>query len=56
MVENVDVELTLPRQAGKGEIAAAQVADYGTNGVVSIEKIEFSVEGVAEKQLDDNPS
>ena len=54
LFDDVDVELALVGQAGKGQVAAAQIADDGRDFVIPEEQIELGMEGVAKKELDDD--
>ncbi len=53
LVDDVDVEFTLAGEAGKGEVAAAQIADNGRDLVAAKEQVELGVQGVAQKEFDD---
>ena len=45
VVEHVHVQLALPGEAGEGQVAAAEVADDGVDGVVAEEQVELGVQG-----------
>ena len=45
VVENIDIQLPLVRQAGKRQVAAADKADSGVHLVGAEEQIEFGVNG-----------
>ena len=53
VVEDVHVQLALMRQAGEGEVAAAQVADAGVVKVVPEAEVKLGVKRVPEKEPGD---
>ena len=55
VVEHVDVQLALRRQARQRQVAAAEKADRRVVRVVPEEQVELGVEGMAEEQLDAAP-
>ena len=54
VVEHVDVQLALLREAATGQVAAAEVADDRVDRVGPEEQVELGVQRVAEEQLDDD--
>lgn len=54
VIEDVDVQLSLMRKAGEGQITAAKVTDGWIYGIRSEQQIQFCVERMAQKQPDDD--
>ena len=54
VVHHVHVQFALVGKAGKGQIAAAQIADGRIDGIGAEEKVELGVQWVTHKQLDDD--
>ena len=54
VVEHVDVELALLREACKCEVAAAEEADDRVVWIGSVAKVELGVKVMPQIQLDDN--
>ena len=54
VVQHVDVEFALPRQAGLGQVAAAQIADGRVDRVGPEQEVELGVQRMAEEELDDD--
>ena len=54
MVEDVHVQFALSGEAGLGEVAAAQVADDGIDGIIAVQQVELGVERVGEEKFDDD--
>ena len=53
VVEDIDVQFALLRQAGKSEIAAPHVAGGGVVGVGAVQQVELGVQRIANEKLDD---
>lgn len=53
LLQDIEVEFALTGEAGKGEVAAAGVADDGGEVVLAVEKVELGVEAMAQKEFDD---
>jgi hypothetical protein len=54
MIEDINVQLSLLGETGKGKVAAAKVTDGRANRVRTEEQIQFRVQRMAQKQLDNN--
>ena len=52
VVEDVDVELALRREAGQRQVAAAEEADLRVVRVLAVEQVELGVQRVPKEQLD----
>ena len=54
MVEDVYVQFPLFGEAGLGEVAAAQVADDGIDGIGAVQQVELGMERVGEEEFNDD--
>src|SRR6266540_2902524 len=54
MIEDINVQFSLLRETGEGEVATVEVSDGGTNRVRTEEQVKLGMEGMPQKQLNNN--
>ena len=54
MIQNIDVQFTLVRQAGKGKVAAAEIPDDGVDGILTKHEVKFGVQMMPQEQFDNH--